>query len=80
MLKDHLKPWLDEAYEIMNTIEGKLASMQDTHQKLETTSRGSLTKQLVKELKQVATQCTTEVANIQVKLGGLRCKISAPAE
>jgi len=36
--------------------------------------------QLVEEMKQVATQCTTEVAVVQVELSGLHEKIFAPLE
>lgn len=34
VLKACFKPWLDEACMIMTTIEGKLASLQETQQKL----------------------------------------------
>ena len=79
-LKARLEPWLDEAYEITTTIEGKLASLQETQQKLQTASAGPVIKQLVEELKHAATQCATKVAVVQVELGGLCDKISAPTE
>ena len=53
VLKARLKPWLDEAYMIMITIEGKLANLQETQQKLQANSAGPATKQLVEEIKQV---------------------------
>lgn len=71
MLKVLLKPWLDEAYSVMTSIEGKLASLHATQQKLQADSSAPATEHLVEELKQVATQCTAEVTFIQVELGGL---------
>ena len=79
-MKACLKPSLNKAYLIMTTIEGKLASLQETRQKIKSVSAGLVIEQLVEEMKQVETQCTTEVVVIQVNLGGLRYKISAPAE
>lgn len=38
VLKAHLKPWLDEAYLVTTSIEGKLASLQATQQKLQADS------------------------------------------
>jgi len=80
MLKACLKPWLDEAYLITTSIEGNLASVQETQQKLQADSAGPTTEQLVEEIKQAVAQCTAEVAAVQVELGGLRAKISVPTE
>jgi chromosome segregation ATPase len=79
VLKARLGPWLDEAYVISATIEEKLASLQTTQQKIQEDSAGPTTEQLVEQVKQAATQCTTEVAVAQVELGGLRSKISMPS-
>ncbi|MCY6488434.1 hypothetical protein, partial [Actinobacillus pleuropneumoniae] len=65
MLKAHLKPWLDEAYFIKTTIQGKMAILQKTQQKIKSDNTGPATEQLVEEMKQVATQCTTKVAIVQ---------------
>lgn len=62
------------------SIEGKLETLQETQQKLQADSSGAVTEQMVEDLKQAAAQCTTEVAVIKVELGGLRAKISVPAE
>lgn len=43
MLKAHMKPWLDEAYAIITTIEGKLASLHETQQKLQADRTGPVT-------------------------------------
>ena len=51
MLKAHLKPWLDEAYLVMTSIEGKLANLQATQQKLQADNLGPATEQLVEEAK-----------------------------
>ena len=80
MLKARVKPWLDEAYVVTTSIEGKLANLQATQQKLQADSSGPVTEQLVEEVKQATAQCTVEVAVIQVELGGLCAKISTPAE
>lgn len=80
VLKVHLNPWLDEAYLIITSIEGRLASLQETQQKLQADSVEPATEQLVEELKQPATQCTAEVAVVQLQLEGLHAKISAPTK
>jgi len=64
VLKAHLKPWLDEAYLVTASIEGKLANLQSTQQKLQADSSGPATEQLVEEVKQAAAQCTDEVTVI----------------
>lgn len=38
VLKEILKPWLDEAYIVTGSIEGKLVTLQVTHQKLQADS------------------------------------------
>jgi len=43
VLKARLRPWLDEAYSIMACIEGKLANLQATQQKLQADSSGPVT-------------------------------------
>ena len=78
MLKVCLKPWLDEAYLVTISIEGKLTSLQVTQQKLQADSLGPTAEHLVEEVKQAVTQCTAKVA--VTELGGLRAKISAPTE
>jgi len=80
VLKSCLKPWLDEAYAVMTSIEGNLVNLQATQQKLQVDSSGPMTEQLVEEEKQATTQCTVEVAIKQVELGGLHANISAPSE
>lgn len=80
VLKARIGPWLDEAYVLTTTIEGKLASLQATQQKIQSHSIGPQMEQLVEEMKQVATQCTAKVTVVQVELGGLHDKISTPAE
>lgn len=64
----------------MVTIEGKLANLQVTQQKLQVDNLRPITEQFVEETKYVAAQCTTEAIIIQVELGGLHTNISAPAE
>lgn len=76
VLKAKFRPWLDEAQVIIAAIEEKLVGLQRTQQKVKEHSAGPVTKQLVKKLKQAATQITTEVEVAQVKLGGLHTKIS----
>lgn len=61
MLKAHMKPWFENAYLITVTIEGKLASLQETQQKIKSDNVGPMTEQLVKEMKQAETKCTTKV-------------------
>ena len=65
MLKAILKPWLDESYAVTGNIEGKLATMQETQQKLHTNSIGGVTEHTMEDAKQAAAQCTTKVAIIQ---------------
>lgn len=43
-------------------------------------SAGPMMEQLVEQVKKVATHCTTEVAVVQVELGGICDKISASTE
>lgn len=80
ILNARLQPWLNEAYLITAIIEGKLASIQKTQQKIQLDSARLATEQLVEEMKQATTQCTIEVTIVQVKLRGLHDKISAPSE
>jgi len=40
VLKARLKPWLEKAYLIMASIKGKLATLQETQQKLQANSAG----------------------------------------
>lgn len=65
---------------VIASIEGNLVNLEATQQKLQADSLGAVTKQMVEEAKQVATHCTVEVAIIQVDLGGLCVKISAPTD
>lgn len=80
VLKAQPKPWLDEAYTVTTSFEGKLATLQATQQKIQDGSSGAMTKQMVEDTKQATTQCTVKVAVIRVELEGLRVKISAPTE
>ena len=64
VLKACLKPWLDKAYSVTTSIEGNLASLQATQQKLQADSLGPAIEQLVEEVKQVAAQCTAEFSVI----------------
>lgn len=80
MLKACLKPLFNEAYLIMTTIEGKMASLQESQQKINLDIRGAAIEQVIEEMKQAETQCTTEVSVVQVELGGLHDKIFAPSE
>ena len=80
VLKVRLKPWLDEAYTVMASIEGKLVTLQETQQKLKINSSGEVSEQMVEEAKQVAAQCTAEVAVIHVEMGGLCTKIFVPTK
>ena len=63
-MKARLKLWLDEAYLVMTSIEGKLASLQATQQKLQVDNSGLAIEQLVEEVKKAATQCIAEVSVI----------------
>ena len=47
VLMARLGPWLDEAYVLTVSIEGKLASLKATQQKIQEDSAGPSTKQLV---------------------------------
>eukprot|EP00253_Pinus_taeda_P033646 PITA_33646 len=80
VLKARLKPWLDEAYAVIGSIEGKLVTLQVMQQKLQVNSTREVTEQTVEYTKQVAAQCTAEVAVILVELQGLHAKISVPTE
>jgi len=53
---------------MIGSIEGKLATLQATQQKLQADSSGAVTEQMVEDAKQVAAQCTAEVAVIRVEL------------
>lgn len=53
-MKVRLKLWLDEAYSVTTSIEGKLANLQATQQKLQPDSLGLATEKLVEEVKQEA--------------------------
>lgn len=64
----------------MNTIEGKLASLQETQQGIMFDSAGPKTEKLVEEMNQVTTQCATDAAVVQVELGHLHEKISMPSK
>jgi len=35
VLKARLQPWIDEAYMVIASIEGKLATLQETQQKIQ---------------------------------------------
>lgn len=50
-LKAWLKPWLDEAYVLTTTIEGKLPNLQVTQQKIQADNVALATKQLVDQVK-----------------------------
>lgn len=65
-----LGPWLYEAYVLITTIEGKLANLQATQQKITTDSVGPTIEKLVEQGKKAATQCDAEVLVVQVELGG----------
>ena len=80
VLKARLKPWLDEAYTLTTSIEGKLAILQETQQNLQPNSSGVVTKQMVEDTKQAVAQCTDEVVVMRVELGGLCIKISTPTK
>jgi len=71
---------LDEAYSITTSIEGKLAHLQETQQKLQIDSSGPVIEKLFEEVKQAGTQCTAKVSVIQGKMGGLHTNISTPIE
>lgn len=43
VLKARLKPWIDEAYMVIESIEGKLVTLQATQQKLQAYSSGAVT-------------------------------------
>lgn len=64
----------------MASIEGKLVTLQATQQRLQADSSGEVTMRMVEEAKNTSSECTVEVAIIQVELRGLRVKISTPAE
>lgn len=54
VLKARLKPWLDEAYMVIASIEGKLVTLQATQQKIQADNSGAVTQQMVEDTKQVA--------------------------
>jgi len=80
VLKARLNPWLEESYAVTGNIEGKLATLQETQQKLQDDSTGVVTEQTVEDAKQAAAQCTTEVAVIRVNLDGPLTKIFTSTE
>lgn len=76
VLKEHLYPWIDEAYAITASIKGKFVKMQAAQQTIQ-----SISHQIVSGRSPVgAAQCTTDIAVIQVEMGALRTKISALVE
>jgi len=80
-LKARVQPWIDEAFLIKTTIEGKLAQMQGTQEQIQGSSFDTaISKQHVQEIQQVAAQCTADLAAIRAELGGFCVKISAPTE
>jgi len=78
VLKARLKPYLDETYTVTGSIEGILATLEATQQKLQASNAGLVTEQTVEDTKQVDGQCTTEFVVIQVELKGIRKNISTP--
>lgn len=71
---------LNMAYIITTSIEGNLAQLQATQQKIQGRNSVAITKQRVEEVQQVVTQCTDKVGVIKTELGGLCAKISSPIE
>lgn len=80
VLKARLGHWLEEGYVLTSSIEGKLASLQVTQQKIQEDSTEIVTEKLVEQVKKVAMQCIVEVVVVHVELGGLPKIISTPAE
>lgn len=64
----------------MASIEGKLANLQLTQQKLQANNFRPATEKLVEEVKQGIAQCIVKVSIIQVEMGGICAKISMPVE
>jgi len=62
------------------TIEGKLASLQETNKKINIDSTILATQKLVEQVKQAVTQCVTKVGMVQLEVGGLHDKISKSIE
>jgi len=54
VLKVRLKPWLEESYMVIGNVEGKLASLQATQQKLQADSTRAVTEQTTEDMKQAA--------------------------
>lgn len=63
---------------VTTSIEGNLSTLQETQQKLQVNSLGGVIEKMVEDVKQATAKCTIEVVVIQVELGCLRTKISAP--
>ena len=51
MLKARLGPWLDKAYQVKTTIQEKMASLQQTKEKIKIFMEDLAIEQLVEEVK-----------------------------
>jgi uncharacterized coiled-coil DUF342 family protein len=81
VLKARVQPWIDEAFTITTTIEGKLAQMQGTQEQMQgSSSDTAVSEQRIQEIQQAAAQCAADLAAVRAELEGLRAKISAPTE
>jgi len=66
---------------IIASIEAKPMQMQGTQEYVQGHSSAiAASKQHVQEVQQVATQCVVDLVAVQVELGGLCMKISAPTK
>ena len=80
VLKERLKPWLEEACAVIGNIEGKFVTLQAMQQQLQADSTGAVTEKRVEDEKQAIAQCTTKVTVIRVELNRLPAKIFMPIE
>lgn len=80
VLKARLGPWLDKAYQVKTTIQEKMASLQQTKEKIKIFMEDLAIEQLVEEVKQAAMQSDVEVGVMQVELVDLCNKITMPIE